>query len=249
MFKAILVDDERMSLEVLAIKLRKLAPEMEILATFQSSEEAVVGIRQLKPDVLFLDIEMPQMDGFTVLRRLEPYTFEVVFTTAYTQYAIEAIRQSALDFLLKPVREIELSSALQRLEKKLFSQQTAVNGVSPAPSMIQFNKIAVPSLKGVTFVPIQDIVWLESDSNYTVFHLANVNGTLPRKIVASRTLKEFESMLTSAQFLRVHRSALINLLRVKEYVRGEGGTAIMDDGSEVEVARSEKKGFLEKLGL
>ncbi|MEI7587635.1 LytTR family DNA-binding domain-containing protein [Runella sp.] len=249
MFKTILVDDERMSLEVLAIKLRKLAPEMEILATYQSAEEAVVGIRQLKPDVLFLDIEMPQMDGFTVLRRLEPYTFEVVFTTAYTQYAIEAIRQSALDFLLKPVREIELSSALQRLEKKLFSHRTSANGVSPVPSSIQFNKIAVPSLKGVTFVPIQDIVWLESDSNYTVFHLANVNGALPRKIVASRMLKEFESMLTSAQFLRVHRSALINLLRVKEYVRGEGGTAIMDDGSEVEVARSEKKGFLEKLGL
>lgn len=249
MFKAILVDDERMSLEVLAIKLRKLAPEMEILATFQSPEEAVVGIRQLKPDVLFLDIEMPKMDGFTVLRRLEPYTFEVVFTTAYTQYAIEAIRQSALDFLLKPVREIELSSALQRLEKKLLNQSTTSNGVSPVPSLIQFNKIAVPSLKGVTFVPIQDIVWLESDSNYTVFHLANLNGMLPRKIVASRTLKEFESMLTSAQFMRVHRSALINLLRVKEYVRGEGGTAIMDDGSEVEVARSEKKGFLEKLGL
>lgn len=249
MFKAILVDDERMSLEVLAIKLRKLAPEIEILATFQSSEEAVVGIRQLKPDVLFLDIEMPQMDGFTLLRRLEPYTFEVVFTTAYTQYAIEAIRQSALDFLLKPVREIELSSALQRLEKKLLNQQAASNGASPVLSLIQFNKIAVPSLKGVTFVPIQDIVWLESDSNYTVFHLANVNGTLPRKIVASRTLKEFENILTSAQFLRVHRSALINLLRVKEYVRGEGGTAIMDDGSEVEVARGEKKGFLEKLGL
>lgn len=247
--KAILVDDERMSLEVLAIKLRKLAPEIEILATFQSSEEAVVGIRQLKPDVLFLDIEMPQMDGFTLLRRLEPYTFEVVFTTAYTQYAIEAIRQSALDFLLKPVREIELSSALQRLEKKLLNQQAASNGASPVLSLIQFNKIAVPSLKGVTFVPIQDIVWLESDSNYTVFHLANVNGTLPRKIVASRTLKEFENILTSAQFLRVHRSALINLLRVKEYVRGEGGTAIMDDGSEVEVARGEKKGFLEKLGL
>lgn len=247
--KAILVDDERMSLEVLAIKLRKLAPEIEILATFQSSEEAVVGIRQLKPDVLFLDIEMPQMDGFTLLRRLEPYTFEVVFTTAYTQYAIEAIRQSALDFLLKPVREIELSSALQRLEKKLLDQQAASNGASPVLSLIQFNKIAVPSLKGVTFVPIQDIVWLESDSNYTVFHLANVNGTLPRKIVASRTLKEFENILTSAQFLRVHRSALINLLRVKEYVRGEGGTAIMDDGSEVEVARGEKKGFLEKLGL
>jgi two-component system LytT family response regulator len=192
---------------------------------------------------------MPKMDGFSLLRRLEPYAFEVVFTTAYTQYAIEAIRQSALDFLLKPVREIELSSALQRLEKKLFSQRSSGNGASPVSSLAQFNKIAVPSLKGVTFVPIQDIVWLESDSNYTVFHLANGNGTLPRKIVASRTLKEFESMLTSAQFLRVHRSALINLLRVKEYVRGEGGTAIMDDGSEVEVARSEKKGFLEKLGL
>ena len=105
------------------------------------------------------------------------------------------------------------------------------------------------ALKGVTFVPIQDIVWLESDSNYTVFHLSSLHGGAPRKLVASRTLKEFENMLTPAHFFRVHRSALINLLRVKEYIRGEGGTAIMDDGSEVEISRNEKKEFLEKLGL
>lgn len=247
MLKAILVDDERMSLEVLAIKLRKIAPETAILATFQSPEEAVVNIRQLKPDILFLDIEMPQMDGFTLLHHLEPYSFDVIFTTAYNQYAIDAIRQSALDFLLKPIREIELSSALQRLEKKRLIQNTPSGSVSF--SSVQFNKIAVPSLKGVTFVPIQDIVWLESDSNYTIFHLASIPGATPRKLVASRTLKEFEHLLTPVHFLRVHRSALINLLRVREYVRGEGGTAIMDDGSEVEISRSEKKGFLEKLGL
>lgn len=247
MLKAVLVDDERMSLEVLAIKLRKIAPETVILATFQSPEEAAVSIRQLKPDVLFLDIEMPQMDGFTLLHHLEPYSFEVIFTTAYNQYAIDAIRQSALDFLLKPIREIELSSALQRLEKKRSIQP--ISSDSLPISSLQFNKIPIPSLKGVTFVPIQDIVWLESDSNYTVFHLASLHGGAPRKLVASRTLKEFENMLTPAHFFRVHRSALINLLRVKEYIRGEGGTAIMDDGSEVEISRNEKKGFLEKLGL
>jgi two-component system LytT family response regulator len=239
MLKVILIDDERMSLEVLAIKLRSLAPHTDIVATYQSPEEAIIGIRQLKPDVVFLDIEMPQIDGFTLLRHLEPYSFEVIFTTAYHQYAIEALRLSALDFLLKPIREIELSAALQRLEKK--RQNT--------PSVLQFNKIAIPSLKGITFVPIEEIVWLESDSNYTVFHLAHPNGTQIRKIVASRTLKEFENILTPAQFLRVHRSALINLLRIKEYTRGEGGTVLMDDGSEVEIARSEKKGFLERLGL
>jgi two-component system, LytTR family, response regulator len=247
MLKAVLVDDERMSLEVLAIKLRKIAPETVILATFQSPEEAAVSIRQLKPDVLFLDIEMPQMDGFTLLHHLEPYSFEVIFTTAYNQYAIDAIRQSALDFLLKPIREIELSSALQRLEKKRSIQPISSDSVPI--SSLQFNKIPIPSLKGVTFVPIQDIVWLESDSNYTVFHLSSLHGAAPRKLVASRTLKEFENMLTPAHFFRVHRSALINLLRVKEYIRGEGGTAIMDDGSEVEISRNEKKEFLEKLGL
>jgi two-component system, LytTR family, response regulator len=247
MLKAVLVDDERMSLEVLAIKLRKIAPETVILATFQSPEEAAVSIRQLKPDVLFLDIEMPQMDGFTLLHHLEPYSFEVIFTTAYNQYAIDAIRQSALDFLLKPIREIELSSALQRLEKKRSIQPISSDSVPI--SSLQFNKIPIPSLKGVTFVPIQDIVWLESDSNYTVFHLSSLHGGAPRKLVASRTLKEFENMLTPAHFFRVHRSALINLLRVKEYIRGEGGTAIMDDGSEVEISRNEKKEFLEKLGL
>lgn len=242
MLKVILIDDERMSLEVLAIKLRSLAPHTDIVATYQSPEEAIMGIRQLKPDVVFLDIEMPQIDGFTLLRHLEPYSFEVIFTTAYHQYAIEALRLSALDFLLKPIREIELSAALQRLEKKRQNQQNI-------PSALQFNKIAIPSLKGITFVPIEEIVWLESDSNYTVFHLAHPTGTQVRKIVASRTLKEFENILAPVQFLRVHRSALINLLRIKEYTRGEGGTVLMDDGSEVEIARSEKKGFLERLGL
>ena len=118
MFKAILVDDERMSLEVLAIKLRKLAPEMEILATFQSSEEAVVGIRQLKPDVLFLDIEMPQMNGFQVLETVGDIPFALVFVTAYDRFALKAFKYSALDYLLKPIDTQELIATVHKIEKQ-----------------------------------------------------------------------------------------------------------------------------------
>jgi two-component system LytT family response regulator len=236
----ILIDDERMSLELLNMKLQKVAPDIEILATYQKPEDAIIGIRQHKPDVIFLDIEMPKMNGFDLLDQFEHHNFEVIFTTAYSQYAIEAIRQSAVDFLLKPIREVELSNAIERLKQKL----STVPPMAQPFLQGQFNKIAIPSVKGIVFTPIQNIIRLESESNYTIFHLAN-----KQKLVASRTLKDFESLLEPNGFVRIHRSSMVNLAHLQEYFRGEGGSVLMSDGSEVEVSRREKPSLMARIGL
>lgn len=239
MTTAILIDDERMSLDVLAIKLRRVAPDVQILAAYDQPEDALVGLRQLRPDVLFLDVDMPRMDGFTLLNQYGPYSFEVIFTTAHSRYAIEAVRQSAVDFLLKPVSETELVTALHRLEARLTAKAQPILAWP-----LQFQKLPVPSGRGVLFIAIETIIRLESDSNYTTFYCTD-----RPKIVASRTLREFADILLPMGFLRVHRSAVVNVRHVVEYVRGDGGTLIMADGSEVEVSRREKALVLELLGL
>jgi len=239
---AILIDDERMSLELMELKVQKVAPDINILATFQKPEEAIVGIRQLKPDVVFLDIEMPDMDGFALLRQLGTYSFDVIFTTAYSQYAIEAIRQSAIDFLLKPVREVELSNAIERLKHRFLEKKRL-------ETTTKLNKISIPSLKGVILVAVEDIIRLESEGNYTTFYLKSLSAKSIQKITASRTMKEFEAVLAPFNFIRIHRSSIINLHYLQEYIRGEGGTAIMADGSEVEVSRREKPLLLSRIGL
>ncbi|WP_338871965.1 LytTR family DNA-binding domain-containing protein [Spirosoma sp. SC4-14] len=242
---AILVDDERASLDALRVKIQKVAPDLDVIQTFQQPTEAVAELAHYKPDVVFLDIDMPGMDGFTLLRELGSHDFEVIFCTAYGQYAIDALRVSALDFLLKPIHEVELRQAIDRLHQKRqhreFLSPNANRSIPSAHAL--FNKIAVSSLRGLTFVPIQDIIRLEADSNYTTFYL--VDG---RKIVATKTLKDFADMLEPLNFVRIHRSSLINLHHLNEYVRGEGGTVIMCDGSEVEVSRREKQHFLERIG-
>lgn len=239
---AILIDDERMSLELMELKVQKVAPDISILATFQKTEEAIVGIRQLKPDVVFLDIEMPGMDGFALLRQLGTYSFDVIFTTAYSQYAIEAIRQSAIDFLLKPVREVELSNAIERLKRRHLEKKQI-------EATAKLNKISIPSLKGVILVAVEDIIRLESEGNYTTFYLKSLSVKSIQKITASRTMKEFEAVLAPFNFIRIHRSSIINLHYLQEYIRGEGGTAVMADGSEVEVSRREKPLLLSRIGL
>lgn len=239
---AILIDDERMSLELMELKVQKVAPDISILATFQKPEEAIVGIRQLKPDVVFLDIEMPGMDGFALLRQLGTYSFDVIFTTAYSQYAIEAIRQSAIDFLLKPVREVELSNAIERLKRRHLEKKQI-------EATAKLNKISIPSLKGVILVAVEDIIRLESEGNYTTFYLKSLSVKSIQKITASRTMKEFEAVLAPFNFIRIHRSSIINLHYLQEYIRGEGGTAVMADGSEVEVSRREKPLLLSRIGL
>jgi two-component system LytT family response regulator len=183
-----------------------------------------------------MDIEMPGMNGLAAAEEINNVT-EVIFVTAYEKYSIEAIRLTAFDYLLKPIDEVELKKSVQRLAekldaKKLTAARKTING--------QFDKIAVPTLEGIHFLNIKDIMKVEAESNYSVFYFSD-----KKKMTASKTLKQVEEALEGYNFFRAHKSYLVNLSYIQRYVRGEGGTIILSDGSEVELSRSRKREFLE----
>lgn len=243
--KTILIDDERSSLENLEQKIREFCPELKILATVEQPAEAILLIRHHKPDLIFLDIEMPHLNGFRMLDELGDYNAEIVFTTAYNHYAIEAIRISAFDYLMKPVSITDLKATVERLSRQLAKatrQRLDVLRQSLNKPNNQDQKIAVPTWEGLEFVLIRNLVRIESSSNYS--RLFFTNG---ETLLVTRQLKEFEEMLTPYRFCRVHNIHLINLQYVKRYIRGEGGSVIMDNGDEIDVSRRKKDDFLRQI--
>jgi two-component system LytT family response regulator len=250
MIRAIVIDDEQISLKALGEKIRTFCPEIEVVGLFGRAEDALRNLEELRPDLVFLDIEMPKMNGFTFLKTLDPIPFEVVFTTAYSEYAIDALRISALDFLTKPVDTKELVASVERLKEKLKVKATHPRTLEEQIQLflqyqqpaVKLGKLALPVLTGLEFINIDDIIKIKGENVYSVFHL--VNG---KKLVASLTLKEVETMLRHANFFRVHKSYIVNLKCVARYIKGEGGTVILNDGSEVEVSRRNKTDFLKRI--
>jgi two-component system LytT family response regulator len=240
--RAIIIDDELSSLQNLQQKLETFCPEVQAVATSQKPEEALLLIRHHKPDVIFLDIEMPKMNGFRMLDELSEYDFEIIFTTAYNHYAIDAIRISAFDYLMKPIAIADLQNAVQRL---LSSRQTNTkekidilkNSLQHKKS--QEDKIAIPTSEGIEFIPIKNILHIESSSNYSKIHL---NGH--KVITVTKLLKDFEDMLLPYRFYRIHNSHLINLNYIQKYLKADGGQVMMQDGSVIDVARRKKEEFL-----
>lgn len=245
MIKAVIIDDEHYACQALAALLKKHCPEVEIVAICTSAKEAVKVVRELQPQLVFLDIEMPYLNGFEVLEMLAPIQFECIFTTSYDQYAIKAIRFSALDYLLKPVDAEELKAAVKKVAGKTqpsLQQQMELllsRYHQPQPAV---NRIALPTLEGLQIIPVDTILYCTSSSNYTIFSLKD-----NQKLIISRTLKEIEEMLEEYRFLRVHHSCLVNLDEVRKYNRGEGGSLLMSDGAVVDVSRSRKEMLLKKL--
>jgi two-component system LytT family response regulator len=243
MIRAIIVDDEPYCCEALAILLERYCPQVEPAGSYHSGAEALTAIRELRPQLLFLDIEMPRMNGFELLERIKDIPLQLIFTTSYDQYAIKAIRFSAMDYLLKPIDREELQRSVQKVEQRLlFPLQIDMLLKKLQNPTQQFNKIAIPTMEGLHMVPVDHILYCTSDSNYTILSLKD-----QQKIVASRTLKEIEELLEDHSFLRVHHSSLINLNEVVKYVKGEGGYLVMSDGASVNVSRSRKEGLLKKL--
>ncbi|MBS1565110.1 MAG: response regulator transcription factor [Bacteroidetes bacterium] len=240
--KTIIVDDNFNSLQNLQQKLAEFCPDIEVLAMSQSPEEAITLIRQLGPDVVFLDIEMPRMNGFRMLDELEEYDFDIVFTTAYDHYAIDAIRISAFDYLTKPIAIKDLQNAVARLVKThdlQTRQKFELLRQTFGEVHSQEERIAVPVGDGLEFLPIHDILRIESSSNYSKLFLHD-----GRSMVVTRLLKDFESMLSSYRFYRVHHSHLVNLRYVRKYIRGDGGQVVMQNGDVIDVARRKKEEFL-----
>jgi two-component system LytT family response regulator len=240
--KTILVDDERSSLQNLQQKLTEFCPDISIIATAEKPEDAILLIRQHKPDVIFLDIEMPRMSGLRMLEQLTDYSGEIIFTTAYNHYAVDAIRISAFDYLVKPVSITELQNAVARLVRYKQSEtkeRLDILRQSLSASKSQEDKIAVPTGEGIEFIRIKNIIHIESSSNYSKLFLAEGKNMLVTKL-----LKDFEDILLPYKFYRVHNSHLINLSYIKKYIRGDGGQVVMQDDTYIDVARRKKEEFL-----
>ena len=239
MIKAAILDDEPRGSKLMEQKLQLFGNEINIAAVYNSPLDALQQINELAPDVLFLDVEMPSLNGFQFLEKLGTFSFEIIFTTAYDQYIMEALHQSAVDYLLKPIDEEHLEKAIKRLKKRLTRKQ---GGKPRMDKPVSKNKLALPTAEGVHLVEKSAIVRIEALSNYSAFILSS-----NKKIIVSRTLKDYETLLQADNFLRVNRSSIINLDYVTKYKRGDGGTLELYDGFEIEVSPQRKEELLERL--
>ncbi len=244
--KAILVDDELNSLQNLQFKIEEYCPSIRVVAQSQNPEEAIRLIQQHKPDVIFLDIEMPRMSGFKMLEQFTDVDFEVIFITAYNHYAINAIRISAFDYLVKPVGIEDLQQTVERLghfniKKTRERANTLKNNLANPKS--QEDHIAIPTNDGLEFIQIKQIIRIESSSNYSKLILQNGQNML-----VTRQLKDFEELLQDYRFYRIHHSHLINLNYIAKYVRGDGGQITMRNGDIIDVSRRKKEVFLKLIG-
>ena len=245
MITATIVDDEPFCCESLATLLERYCPDVKVLDICYSAASALQSIREQKPQILFLDIEMPHMNGFELLEKLPEIDFKLIFTTSYDQYAIKAIRFSALDYLLKPIDREELQKAVQKVVSNIthqLPQQFEILLQKLHHPSIAVNKIAIPTMEGLQMIFVESVISCGADSNYTILLLKN-----KQKIIASRTLKEIEEMLEDYSFARVHHSWLVNLNEVEKYIKGEGGYLLMSDGTTIDVSRSRKEILLRKL--
>jgi two-component system LytT family response regulator len=243
MIKAIIVDDEPHFRENLRTIMNLQATDIEVVAEAGSVAEAVRLITQLKPQLLFLDVHLPDGLGFDILKQLGSSGHKVIFTTAHDNYAITAFRFNAIDYLLKPVDPEMLIEALNRVREQPFLNSgldERLQDVLSKPS--ERTKISLPTLEGITMLNIQDIIRCESDGSYTSFFT-----TKGRRIVVSRSIKEYDELLTPYRFFRVHQSHLVNLQYVEQFLKVDGGTLIMSDGSQIEVSRRRKDQLLQLI--
>jgi two-component system LytT family response regulator len=242
-YSAVIVDDEPDGAEALELLIKEYCPKLEVKAIAHGVEEAIKKIQAHKPAILFLDIQMPTGSGFEVIEHTQQLGYKVIFTTAYEEFALQAIRANAIDYLLKPIIADELVKAVGRAttssETKLTELLNMVGQINTRSSAT--NKISVPCSEGLLFIETDTILYLQADSNYTYFFL--VGG---KKITASKTLGDIEKLLPD-NFVRVHTTYIINLNRIQKYIKGDGGQVVMEDGATVPVSRSQKQTFLRKL--
>jgi len=244
MIKAIIIEDEKMSRETLRRLLEKYCPTVEVVAEADGYRKGIEEIRKFKPDVIFLDIQMPDGSGFRLLEELDEIDFEIIFTTAFDQFAIKAIKYSALDYLLKPIIPQDLAEAITRVEKKK-AEKTRKKNLEVISQGTEMNdersqKIVLSTSEMIHVISVDDIIRCESDNYYTYFYF--VDG---RKLLVSKTLKENEELLSQYDFIRPHKSHLINVKYIKSYVRQEGGHILMSDGTRIPVSRRKKDKMME----
>ncbi|PLX07335.1 MAG: DNA-binding response regulator [Marinilabiliales bacterium] len=242
MLKTLIIDDEINGRNILKKLLETFCEGVEVIGEAESVKTGIEAIKKLKPELVLLDIQMQDGTGFDLLEKTDDKDFKVIFVTSFDNYAIKAFKFSAVDYILKPVDPDNLIEAINRV-KNLDSGNNFEDKIDVLISNLNsLDKIALPSSDGVRFIKIGDIVRCESDNNYTMFYLIS-----KEKILVSKTLKEFEIMLSGVNFFRVHKSHLVNLQYVTKYMPGEGGYLILEDGSHVDVSRRKKEGLMKVL--
>jgi two-component system LytT family response regulator len=247
MITAVIIDDERNALEVLEMQLSKFCTGVQVVAACDGGIKGIAAIKKHHPDLVFLDIEMPHKNGFDVLQETKNQQYEVIFTTAYDQFAIKAFKFSAVDYLLKPVDITELQAAVEKVKSKgkpsdLNEKLTSLlNQIQPVAQKLT-DKIALPVGDSMQFMQPDEIIRCESDSNYTHIFLAN-----GKKLTLAKTLKEVEENINGSPFFRIHQSHLVNINHISKYMKGENAYVVMKDGSQIGISRNKKEAFLESF--
>ncbi|GAB3317108.1 LytTR family DNA-binding domain-containing protein [Larkinella ripae] len=248
--KALIIDDEPDNVRLLALQLARHCPQVDVIGQFTDSIEGLKAIQTLRPALVFLDIEMPLMNGFQLLEKVGEITFHIVFVTAYDQYAVRAFRFSALDYLLKPIDTVDLIATVRRAETtaRINPQQLDLmrqyypSGAAGANTVVK-GRIALPHASGMVFVETKQIVYCEADSNYTRFYLLNGD-----QYVIAKTLGDVQEVLETGDFVRVHRQYIVNLEHIQKLVKGEGTYLLMSNGVTIPVARQQKDRLMERFG-
>ena len=244
MIKAVLIDDEKNSRMALSKLIESYAKDVHILAEASNLQEGLDAIRIHKPDLVFLDLEMPDSNGLELFEQLDKIDFEVIITTGHQEYAVRAVRTAALDYLLKPIDLEELEQSIERVFAKRKQKKENKNFDIFIKNFKNTSdqQIALASSDGLTFLKVSEIIYCKGDGAYTYFFIED--GT---KLTVSKNLKEFEDLLSDKGFFRIHKSYLINLRHMKKYVRGDGGYVVLSNGDHADVSKRKKEGFMKQI--
>lgn len=242
---AVIIDDEKRSRESLELLVKDYCPEVNVLEMADSVATGVEAVKKHKPDILFLDIELQDGTGFDLLEKVAGNNFYVIFTTAFENYALRALKLSAVDYLLKPINADELKAAVKKASDIIDKSNQESNFqllLQNLQSNTGMHKIALPTSEGLTFINVHDIIRCQADGSYTHFFFKS-----QKKLLVSKKIKEYEELLSPYNFVRVHHSHLVNLDEVTKYVRGDGGYVVMSDGETVYVSKRKKEDFMSAL--
>lgn len=239
MIQTLIVEDDPLSVEILKDFIEESNLNLVVMDHCSTVKVAVSKINKLKPQLVLLDVELADGSGFDVLKAIGTINFEIIVITSHDRYAMQAVKYSALDYLIKPLKQLDLNTALRKVQRR-FNDQEPRKASHGSTGFAQ--KLALPTFDGLLFVPADTIIRIESDGNYSDFHL-----TEKKKVLVTKSLKEYEKLLSPQGFIRVHHSHMINMNHLMKYVKGDGGYVIMSDMSKVDVSRRKKESFMEQL--
>lgn len=245
MIKTLLVDDEPIALKHLEAIMSKHAPDLNLVATACSVTEALEKIKLHEPDLVFLDIELAGERSFDILAQHSPRNFEVIFVTAHDQFGIQAVKNDASDYILKPINKTELIKAIEKVSKKIQNKKQSNPLITPLAETAKprLNRIALPTMEGLLFIDVSHIMYCESEGRYTCFYTSNDD----KKIMVSKNLGEYEATLPPDIFVRIHHHTLVNMNYVDKYVKGRGGYVVLKNGQTLPVSSRKKDSFFDKL--